>query len=327
MTVPLPRPESRTEWLDARRPYVGASDAATLLDRNPHDKLPNLAVRKIKGLDLPETKAMRRGNTLEYGVAVMWMEDHGITVVPATVLYVNGPFMATPDFEPIDFDADWLLEVKTISAYVDELPEHWKIQGYVQAYCAGRSGIHFAVLDKSLMCKPFYLDCTTDEARLCIETLVPAAERFLAYVADGKVPEGLELTEWAVKALFPRAEQKAVQIDADTLAWVSELADAREIKNAAKKREDAAKDALAAVLVDASAARYGEAEVLTWKNNKDSLGFDRAAFEADHPDLVAQYTRPVVGPRVMRVTKQGKAAADEMPWAAADEALEEVEAW
>lgn len=320
----LPRPATKAEWLDARRPYVGASDAATLMDRNPFDRLPDLAVRKIKGLDVPETKAMRRGNTLEYGVAVMWMEEHGINVVPASVLYVNGPFMATPDFEPVDFEADWLLEVKTISAYVDELPEHWKIQGYVQAYCSGRTSIEFAVLDKTLTCKPFTLDCTTDEARLCIDTLVPAAERFLAYVAEGKVPEGLELSEWAVKALFPRAEQKAVQVDASVLQWISELADAREIKNAAKKREDAAKDALAAVLVDAECARYGNSTVLTWKNSKDGLAFNRDLFEAEHPGVLElmeseRYKRPVPGARTMRPTKEGTAAAADMPWARADQ--------
>lgn len=326
MRFTIPKPSSRSEWLEKRRPYVGASEAACLIDRHPYLNLATYAVNKIKGTDVPETKAMRRGSTLEAGVARLWEDENGISVVPATVLYGNGPFLATPDYESANFDAPWGLEIKTTALYIDEPLDSWKIQCIVQAHCAGWDSVELAVLDRTMALKCFTIDATTEEAGFLMVTLTEAAERFLGYVREGKVPEGLELNEWAVKALYPRAAVKTVDVDAETLSWVNELAEARELKAAAEKRESAAKDALAAVMVDANSARYGEATVLTWRNDRDGLMFDRSLFEAEHPGVLGlmeepRYKRPAPGARKMLVTKAGKDAAAEMPWAAKEESF------
>lgn len=320
----VPKPTTPAGWREIQENFIGSGSAACLINRHRHLTILDYAVRKITKQEKPPTRAMRRGLTLEDAAANLWMEEHGIAVVPATVLYTRGPFVASVDYEPVDFDASWFLEVKTnFREYIDEPLDTWSIQCIVQAWCAGRDGVHLAVLDKSGYVKSFYIDATTDEARFLMLTLEEAGARFLEVVGQGKVPEGLDLNENAVKALYPRAENKAVEIDAEALRWVSELADSRELRITAEKREKAAKDALAAILVDASSARYGDSEVLTWRNAKEGLAFNRDLFEAEHPgvlDLMAddRYRRAVPGTRTMRVTKAGLMESETAPWADQD---------
>lgn len=320
----LPKPTTRAEWEPIQRDYVGAGSAASLINRHPFLEAVDYAVRKITGISPPTTTAMRRGLTFEHVTAMAWSEERGIAIVPSTVLYLRGPFVASVDYEPAAFDASWFVEAKTSREYVDSLPAYWCVQAIIQAWCAGRDGVHFAVFDKSMALKSFYYDATTDEAGFLLDQLVPAAERFLSFTREGKVPDDLQLNEAAVKALWPRAEQRTVELDDEALKWVAELELARDLRITCAKREQEAKNALAAILVDANAARYGEQTVLTWKNNRDAMAFSKEVFEADHPGVLEamgdpKYRRPVPGARTMRVTKAGHEVAERMPWAAKEE--------
>lgn len=324
--IKLPKPKDRAAWLEMRKPFVGASEAACLLGIHDHLSIGRFAVRKLQGIDLPETKAMRRGLYLEDGVAHLWEDEHAVTIIPCQHVYTRGPLFSTPDF--VGFDSNVTLEVKTTAHYVTAPFDMWKVQCYVQAYCAGWTEIHMAVLDATQQVKSFVVDCTTDEAKLCIEQVVKAAELFLSYVEDKQIPEGLLLDEWAVKALFPRAVRRVVPIDAKVLSTVYELAEARQLKAAAEKREKDAKNELAGLMTDADELEYDGQAVLTWRNNDGVReSFDMAAFRSDNPDLHAKYVKQFPGNRVMRVTKIGKEVAAAMPWAVNEEEDDAEQAW
>ena len=49
---------------------------------------------------------------------------------------------------------------------------------------------------------------------------------------------------------------------------------------------------------DASELRYLGKTLATWRNNKDGLSFDKDAFAAAHPDLLAKFSKPKNGARV-----------------------------
>lgn len=65
----------------------------------------------------------------------------------------------------------------------------------------------------------------------------------------------------------------------------------------AEEQIEAVKAAYKELLTDADADEltYSGRSLYTWKRSKDVLSFDRAAFEREHPELVAQYTRLVPG--------------------------------
>lgn len=324
----FPKPKDRAAWLEMRKPYVGTSEAAALLGRHEHLDLSRYAVRKLSGLDLPETKAMRRGRTLEDGVARMWEDEdreHRV-LTPCTKVWIRGPIFATPDFE--GFTDDVVVETKTTRFIVDEPLDAWRIQCYGQGWAMGRRYIQIAALDGTMALKRFTIDCESDEAKACMEQVVKAASQFLGYVSMGMIPEGLALDEWSVKALFPKAERKSKRIDAEVMKVVAELADARSIKAAGAKREKDAKNELAGIMLDHDVLEYDGADVLTWRTEgAESTYVDTKRLAAEHPDLWASYERTSPGRRVMRNTKAGKEAADAMPWARPEKEDEEDDGW
>src|SRR5690349_5812461 len=84
----IPKPSDRAAWLDARAPFIGASEVSALLGRHPFVRASRLALEKNNGASRPETPAMRRGRYLEAAVANMWSDDHGLALVEPDVLYL-----------------------------------------------------------------------------------------------------------------------------------------------------------------------------------------------------------------------------------------------
>jgi predicted phage-related endonuclease len=299
----IPKPADNAQWLDLRRPYIGASEVLAVVDRHPFLTRGELATRKLTRTDGPQTKAMRRGLTLEDGVGLLWDEENHITTQ-------RGPFMATPDRVPVEPDPPtWGVEIKTTALYITQPLESWVAQAYIQAYCADWSRVELGVLDATMSLKCYSVDCTTDHYHATIEELEEASERFNASIRDDIVPD-----EKMVKALFPRSNHVEVALDDTGLKWVQELADARELKHAGEDREKAAKDSIAGLLVDADTATYKGTPVLSWRNSRDGLRVDWSQLEADNPDLVEKYRRPTPGARVMRVLKEGHEVTSSMPW-------------
>lgn len=85
--------------------------------------------------------------------------------------------------------------------------------------------------------------------------------------------------------------EQAVELDATVAAWVEAIRAAdTEIARLAGIRGRAAEH-IQQAMGDAVEATIGGRPVVTWKPSKPSPYIDRAALEAAHPDIAAQFTK------------------------------------
>jgi predicted phage-related endonuclease len=132
------------------------------------------------------------------------------------------------------------------------------------------------------------------------------AERFMAAIDMGIVPDWIELSYDNVARLHPHPAG-AAELDDAALDMVRELATLRQIKRDAEKEEKLTKDALAKVLLDHEVGTWNGIEVLSWRTTKPSFRLDVDMLTADHPDLVEKYSREIPGVRRM-LTKLSEAS-------------------
>lgn len=302
MTVTVPKPAIRGEWLKARHAFYNASDSGVLYSVHPFRNLADVAVEKLspEPPDNEPTEAMDRGVRLE-PVLLEWFGDrHGCTVTTPEVLYVQDRLMATLDGEIAGAGDEWL-EAKTTSYYWPEPPEHvyWQVVG--QAAASGRRRCHVVWLDASMRIQSTVITPDVEH----IADVLDRSRRFMEFIDLGMSPEGVALTAEHVARMYPEpVAGRFTDLDDDGLQAVVLWEQCRRARLDAEKAEREAKDAVANLLLDAEGARFDGRLVLSWKANKPSERVDWKALEAEHPDLVAGFRRQVRGPRVLRALKE-----------------------
>jgi predicted phage-related endonuclease len=296
----IPKPADREEWLALRRSFFNASATAVLFDRHPFQSAGDNATTKLTGVEQAQTKAMRRGIMLEDVVARWWGEEHACGVTEVDDLYVAGPVMATVDRWCVDDDCP--IEIKTTNYRTYEPAPYWLDQCQAIMLCTGRDAIWLVWFDPSMELheKLIGADPTFQDA------LVERAERFMAAIELGIVPDWVELSFANVAAIHPVSEG-VMELEDDDLLLVQSLDATRRIRRDAEKDEGVIKDALAKRLLAAEAGTYGGFEILSWRTSKPTTALDVEMLKADHPDLVEKYTFERAGRRVMLVKLDGAA--------------------
>lgn len=299
----IPKPADRLDWLKARHGCFNASDAACLYDCHPFKDLGDVVAEKLRAEpdDSEPTEAMERGNRLEPFVLDWWGDRHGARVFTPSVLYRNGRLMATLDGEIVGNEDDWV-EAKTTSQRWDEVPEHVYWQVTAQAAASGRRGVcHVAWIDADMRFKE--AEVRPDPAH--VADVLVRAEQFMAFIDMGMVPEGVALTAEHVLSMHAAPQVgKWVDVDEEGRAAVAAWERLRQLRIDAEKQERIAKDEVARLLESAEGAKYQGLPICTWRNNRPSDKPDWNALTAAHPDVVAKFTRPVPGPRVLRATRE-----------------------
>lgn len=295
----LPKPADRDDWLEVRRPYFNASAAAVLWDRHPFMTPGDYATIKLTGVEQEQTSAMRRGVMLEDAIATWWSVEHACAVRDVDELYVADRVMATVDKWADDDDCP--IEIKTTNQFAREPEHHWLDQCQAIMACTGADACWLVWFDPSMQLHE-YLVSAYPELQ---DALLQRAERFMAAIDLGIVPDWVELSYQNVAQLHPQPAG-AVELDDAALDLVRELATLRQIKRDAEKEEQVTKDALAKLLLDHEIGTWNGVEVLTWKTGKPSFRLDVDMLTADHPDLVERYSREQPGSRRM-LTKLGEA--------------------
>ena len=300
--VTLAKPPVREEWLAARAPFVGASEAAALFDEHPYLTLGDLAERKRSRTEAPENRAMIRGRKLEAAVA-NWYEDEylsdAIALVEPEVLYVARPLgdklgvlCATLDRVA---DDGVIVEVKTSSSYVHEIERYWYWQGQAQMLCSGLDRVDFAVLDASLDLQVFELAPNYDDQK----RLLDRALDFLTYVRAGEIPPGALLSRAMVQSLYPDPEPNAIELKPyldssgvmrDPRSLVRALAVARRRRTETEHDVKRLEEMLINLMRGATEATIDEKLVATW-NPVHSSTIDAKRLRAEHPNLAAEFTR------------------------------------
>lgn len=297
MTDTIQRPADRSAWLNLRHGFGNASDAAVYMDCHPYKTKADLAVEKLAAEPVEiESRAMTRGNKLEAAVADWWADEHGVRIWEPDVLYRAGRLLATLDRRIYGADRDGL-EVKTTKHVVSEPMTYWWWQAQAQMVCADLDRVHFAVLDGTMDLRSFTVDRDDDACT----SLLAAVDAFWSFIDLGMVPEGVELLTEHVQTMYPQHAERYVDLDDDGLQAVVLLHESRAARLEAEKAEDAAKDAVARILLDCEEARYDGRPVVTWRSTKPTDRTDWKAVAAEAPELVAKHTAPQPGARRMVV--------------------------
>jgi len=124
------------EWHKFRKCHIGASDIGTILGINPYKSAYVLWLEMIGKKDKDETnEAMLRGQALEPIARDLYIEESGISVVPAIHVYNKWDILSA-SLDGISFDGKVILEIKCPSnrklydqAYEDKyIPEYYFAQ-------------------------------------------------------------------------------------------------------------------------------------------------------------------------------------------------------
>jgi predicted phage-related endonuclease len=294
----IPKPAERDAWLAARRPFFNASATSILFDRHPYMTPGDYATIKLTGEEQAQTQPMVRGQRLEDAIATWWGDEYEHLVAESDLLWVCGPLMATVDRLTED---DIPVEIKTANRVARDPEPYWLDQCQSIMACVGAEMCELVWFDSTMELRHRTIDAAPD---LQDEILV-RAERFMAAIELGIVPDWIDLSYSNVAELHPHPSVPTVALDDDALALVRELDTCRRIKRDADKDERVIKDRLAKVLADAEAGTWGGFEVVSWRPSRPGLRLDVDMLTADHPDLVEKYLRPTPAARRMLVKLEG----------------------
>lgn len=293
------KPEDRDEWLKLREPYFNASAAAVLFDEHPYLSSGDYATIKLTGKEQAQTRAMDRGRRLEDVIGKWWADEHHCTVYEPNQLYIAGRVMATVD--RIVDEGDVLpgtpVEIKTANVIAREPLPYWLCQCQAIMLCAGAESLALVWFDSTMDLRSTMVAA---DPRLQ-DAISEGAERFMAAIDLGMVPDWVGLSYRNQLDLHPEARAPAVELDDDGFNWVTALTTARRARIAAEREEERIKAVIAGVLGEAESATFGGREVVRWANIKGARTLDTKRLAAEHPDVAASYWVERAGSRRMTV--------------------------
>lgn len=307
MSNTIIRPATREEWLEIRKSGIGSSEVATIVGLNPWETPYQLWRRKI-GLDAPKAEnfAMKAGHYLEDAVSQFWHDATGREIIKRSagdwIIRDNDRphLQVSPDRtywlgESRSNEAKGILECKTTQMAVDpnDIPKYWFCQVQYQLGVAGYqqgslawlcSGREFGYTDISLV--PDFYAWLLDEV-----------DRFWHdNVQGGKEPDPISVTDVLLK-YNRHTNGKSIEVGDAIFEAYTQLKGVRKELAALDARKEALEEQIKMAFTDAEAITYGGQTIATWKAPKPGNKFDAKAFQADHPEMAAQYTHLQQGAR------------------------------
>lgn len=279
-------------WLKARKwrdgeVLVAASDAAAVHGEHRFKSMAQLAVELLDVDDPVPTvanAAMERGNKLE-PVLLRWAADElQTTVRTPDVMFGYGRLVATLDgLTP----SGTVVECKTTtSRFNGTLPRYWHWQGVQQSICAGSDKVLWVVLDGDL-------NLTLTEQRVDdddVKQHLRAVDRFLAAIDMGMLPAEAVPTLEDIARLNREPSPVPVELPVEAFDLMCWFHDVDSMAKQAKDNVEKVKAEIAALLGAAEVGLLDGKEAVTWKVSS-RRSFDVARFEAEHPELAAQYQK------------------------------------
>ena len=300
--------KDRSEWLDARKGGIGASEVGTILGINPFST-PYQLWRLKMGIDPPkeENFAMRAGHYLEDAVARFYADETGAHIIQASAedfMYVSKdkPFMrVSPDRTYWEQGVrkseanKRILECKTTQRSVteDSVPQHWFVQLQMNLGVSGKElgALAWLIQGREFGFKHYALD------REFFAFLEEQVEKFWTdNIIGGQEP--LPYTVDDVMLKYPRhIEGKCIQAGEDILRNVERLKEVRDELKRFNDEKDSLEDSLKMSMLDAELLMDGDRIVATWKTAKDSQKFNAKRFTAENPELAKAYIETTAGSR------------------------------
>lgn len=304
------------EWHEARRSSLGASEVAAILGLSPWQT--PLSVWRVKqGVpnEIDESLSFF-GRALEEPITkwIQWKHPEVGNIDDGFgARSVEHPWLtATPDrsvgrFERVDRAEDgstiWtvpdnfkVVELKTSSAFsrdkwAEGVPDYYRVQVITQMGVTGARRGYLAVLHGGNSPELHRVDFDADVWEQIVRL---TGEWWQTHIVGGVQPEPSTMVE-----LEESKSNTGNMIDGDErllTAWYLDGLERSAYKEADEQIE-AVKAAYKELLAKTGAdgLTYQGKPLYTWKRSKDTLTFDRKAFEQDHPELVEKYTRVIPG--------------------------------
>lgn len=291
---------SQAQWLEERRKGIGGSDVAPICGLSPWKTAYEVWLEKTgdgSGSSEPN-EAMKYGLMME-GVLRQWYSDEtGLIVrLPRSILVhpVHEFMLANVD----GITEDRVVEIKTARSSKDwgepgsdEIPAYYRTQ--VEHYLMV-TGFELADVVVSFAGSMPVIYTVEADGELQ-EMLIEKERDFWRMVQERTPPDPVSYSDMVAR--FRRSVAASVTASEKCLMAIEWLKAAR----ANIKREQEDEESYKALIM----GEMGEAEALvdpagkmlvTWKLSKPAKRFDAKAFEADHPELYAQYLREAEGSR------------------------------
>lgn len=272
-TVPIPLTGdgdvNHVEWLRVRqglqRNHFSASSAAALYDMHPFQTLGDVAANHLapKPVDDRPNASQARGHYLEPGLLAWLADETGVPIARPTRMFVANGIAQTPDGEFVGSDTDQPEAKTTADYWTDGVPQWIKWQAVAQVAARPTlQRVHIVYLDASMRLQVEVVEPTREQ----VEDLIYRAERFMAFIGFGMIPEGVDLSERNVKQLWPDVDpESTIELTDTQYVDVAMWATERQVRLDAEKAEAAAKDSVAGIIRDHAVATYRGFPVATFR--------------------------------------------------------------
>ncbi len=309
---------TREAWLQLRQQGIGSSDAAVAIGLSPYKSPLSLWLEKTQRKapdDLSEKEAVIWGTVLEPVLASVYAERTGKKVrrVNAVLQHTDHPFMlANLDREVLDPAGNGVLEIKTAGyhsapQWEEGVPVAYQCQVLHQLAVTGHAWADVAVLIGGQDFRIYRIQRDDDK----IADLIQREAQFWQCVTDDRQPEpdGSDDAGQALQWLFPRDDGQTVDLSesVEYNALFSELLHVRQSKEETERQESQIKQRLQVALGSATAAVFQHGRI-TWRKAKDRLVPDLDKLTLEHPEIIQQYGKPVLGSRRFLVQPERRAS-------------------
>jgi putative phage-type endonuclease len=288
ITGPTP---NTPEWAEERRRGIGASDAAAVCGMSPYATPLDVYLSKIGETQNQETQDMRRGTLLEPAVLQMYTDATGAIVAKPARAIVSElyPFMRA-NLDAVAQDSPVGIEAKTARTRAGwgepgsaEIPVVYLFQVQHAMVVARLPIFHVAVLFGNFEFAIYEVPADAEFQELLVER----ERAFWAMVESRTPPEPVNAADMARR--WPISRPIALPASPRDLEVASTLRSVRDYIGRLEAVKEALETQLKRSMGDAEALVVGNEPICTWRSAKGARRFDGKRFEAEHPELHAQY--------------------------------------
>ncbi|MGF7145360.1 putative phage-type endonuclease [Anaerotaenia torta] len=286
---------SRSEWLQYRKMGIGGSDAGAICGLNPYTSAISVYLDKINpDSEVVDNEAMRQGRDLENYVAERFIQETGLKVRKANVMYAHDqfPFMLANVDRMIIGEAAGL-ECKTTNVlnadkWKDgEVPAHYQIQCHHYMAVTGAKAWYIAVV---ILGKEFkYVRIERDED-IISNLITIEADFWNNHVLKGVMPDpdGSRAADDIINSYFKTAGTESILLEGyeDRLKRREELSGLMDRIDREKKMIE---QEIKLAMAEAETA-YCENYQVDWKN-VSSVRLDVDRIKTEQPDIYRSYCK------------------------------------
>jgi putative phage-type endonuclease len=294
---PLPRTDSREDWLAQRRGGIGGSDAAAVVGLDPYRSPLMVWLEKTgRAVDTRDTEAMALGRALEPALMDVFAERTGLYVEPPACALMHETYdHIRCNLDGLVYDSAasteplGIYEAKTAGLHDHERAMRWRIQvlhnlavtgcehAWLCSMSGGRGGMRVDIEELE-----------RNDADLAV--LLQIEHEFWAAVTDDDPPPGLGLAgePLALAAAFPGGDAEAFELDPRGRDLLFALRVAKAANKETKDTLARAETDVRAYLADREVALIDGAVALTYHAH-ERTDLDTSALRRDLPDIAAKY--------------------------------------